>query len=284
MLSNALFMTARVSGRDPSVSEKQTNVYPSISQACLDDLEDVYDDDDLNDALDEVQAQEACNDEETSCALYYSESELRTVEDACDAANGSFYSYGAILECDGSTSYYTNFPWCAGKSCTFDEYFDSIAYSIEQNGCTLDQDSSTACAADLNELSDNDELNDTLDEVFDDAFERATCNDEQTSCRVTFSQSELRTVEDACDAANGSFYSNGISIECGNVTLTYNNYPWCLGMSCAFDEYIDYAFNNEDDGCTVMTLSSPASTGLLPKLTILNTAVLLTAYGFLTFA
>ncbi len=64
---------------------------------------------------------------------------MSAVEDACNAANGNFYSTGYTSVCPDRTTYYTNEPWCVAQSCTFDEHFDAWASNLEGNGCSYTQ-------------------------------------------------------------------------------------------------------------------------------------------------
>ncbi len=66
---------------------------------------------------------------------------MSAVEDACNEANGVFYSTGYTAECPDITYYRTNYLWCIGQSCTFDEHFDAWVSDREGNGCSYTQGS-----------------------------------------------------------------------------------------------------------------------------------------------
>jgi len=60
---------------------------------------------------------------------------MLSVESACNDADGIFSSTPALTAQCGQdpTTYFTNYPWCIGQSCTFDEYFDLWVASQEED-------------------------------------------------------------------------------------------------------------------------------------------------------
>ena len=75
-------------------------------------------------------------DSECDCnTVTYGDNLMLSVESACNDANGIFSSTPALTaECgQDPTTYYTNYPWCIGQSCTFDEYFDLWVASQEED-------------------------------------------------------------------------------------------------------------------------------------------------------
>ena len=119
---------------NPSASPSPYYI-PGLSPACGDELVELILDEELNAALNETSSSANCDITTSTCT--FSDSDLEIVRDACNEANGTFYSTGYTLECSGDSVTYTNSPSCIGRSCTFDEYFD-FAGSLQQDGCMLE--------------------------------------------------------------------------------------------------------------------------------------------------
>jgi len=119
---------------NPSASPSPHSA-PGLSPACADELVELFFDEELNAAINVTSDSVNCDSLTSTCT--FSDSGLEIVGDACNEANGTFYSTGYTLECSGDVvETYTNYPSCIGRSCTFDEYFEFVG-SIQQDGCTL---------------------------------------------------------------------------------------------------------------------------------------------------
>jgi len=131
---------------NPSASPSPYSV-PGLSPACADETVELILDEELNAAFNETS--ENCDSLTETCA--FSESDLEIVRDACNEANGAFYSTGYTLECSGDSTTYTNYPWCIGRSCTYDEYFE-FQISFLPDSCTAETDPSASDSASASAL------------------------------------------------------------------------------------------------------------------------------------
>ena len=135
---------------------------------------------------------------------------------------------------------------------------------------------SPACAEEVIDLILDGELN----AAFNETFDNPNCNDITSTC--TFSDSDLEIGRDACNEANGTFYSNGYTLECsGDVVEAYTNYPWCIGRSCTFDEYFEFSSSLLPDGCTAETDPSASDSASASALIIPFCNRLLFAFGII---
>jgi len=155
------------------------------------------------------------------------------------------YYYGWIqnILCSGNDFEGTNTPSFCDDILAVNPSASPSAYSVPGLSPT--------CVGEIFEIAENEEYNEVLNET--------VVNCDITTLTCTISDSELENVRDACNESNGTFYSNGYTLECSGDSETYTNYPWCLGRSCTFDEYFEYQSSNLPDGCTVENYPSPSN-------------------------
>jgi len=128
---------------NPSASPSPFSL-PGLNQTCVEELVEIDHDDEYNDVLNEALDRANCFiSTSTTRRCTFSNADLEIVRDACDESNGTFYSNGYTFECSGYSDTYINYPWCIGRSCNFDEYFDFLG-SIQPDGCTLESNISAS--------------------------------------------------------------------------------------------------------------------------------------------
>mmetsp|Transcript_10902 Transcript_10902/g.16311 ORF Transcript_10902/g.16311 Transcript_10902/m.16311 type:complete len:211 (+) Transcript_10902:39-671(+) len=111
-------------------------------------------------------------------------------------------------------------------------------YHADHGRITLD----VTCALDISEISNIEEVQNSADQVFDDA--ELDCEDSDCTDAVIDYALYSADYKDVCESNGGKIYTNGIKSSCSNdgefATLEVSNVPICVGLSCTDDEIDEY--------------------------------------------